>query len=444
MSAELRTVRTEGLGDSTYVLAYDGMGLVVDPQRDIDRFTDEIDDLGVEVRWVLETHLHNDYVSGASDLAKSIGAELVIPAGAAPVYRHFPAFHHEEVSHGPLRIRPIHTPGHTPEHMSYLVLLEDVEWGVFSGGSLLVGSAGRSDLLGLDRAETLARLQFQSVNRLASLPGATGLYPTHGAGSFCTASGAGKADSTVADEVATNPVLAHQDVDSFVDSHLSGLVPYPAYYQHMGPTNLRGLPPPTLEPLPTLSESDYLDIADDVFVVDARPKRDFASGHLNGAVGVELRDDFGVWVGWVLPFDARIVLVLSAGQSVDEAQRQLARIGFDNLEGVIRDLGEWESDLVSYEVVGVARFVERIESSGQVLDVRAPSEWEEGTIENSTMVYAPDLAQGIPEQLDRDRPVLVACETGYRASIAASLLEQDGFTPIVLIDAGVPEVLSAN
>lgn len=443
MNPELRTVRTEGLGDSTYVLAYNGIGLVVDPQRDIDRFTTEIESLDIDVRWILETHLHNDYVSGASDLAKSIGAELVIPAGAAPAYRHFPAFHNEEVGHGDLKIRPIHTPGHTPEHMSYLVLIDDEEWGVFSGGSLLVGSAGRSDLLGMERAESLARLQYQSVNLLASLPGTTSLYPTHGAGSFCTASGAGKADSTIAEEVATNPVLAHEDVESFVESHLSGLVPYPDYYRHMGPTNLSGLPAPTWEPLPTLSESEFLDLPDDVVVVDGRPKRDFASGHLRESTGIELRDDFGVWVGWVIPFDANIVVVLNPDQSAEEVQRQLVRIGFDHVKGVITDLTEWKSELVSYEVVGVPQFVERIEESGQVLDVRAPAEWEDGIIEGSAQMYAPDLAEGLPGQLEKDRQVLVACGTGYRATIAASFLERSGFTPVVLVDAGIPEVLSA-
>ena len=142
-------VRTEGLGDSTYVVSHDGVALGVDPQRDIDRFQRVLNDSDSELRFVLETHLHNDYISGGRDLAKSLDAELVLPSGAAPVFRHRPAFHNEQLNGGSLTIRPIHTPGHTPEHMSYLIMIDGEEIAVFTGGSLLVGSAGRSDLLGI-------------------------------------------------------------------------------------------------------------------------------------------------------------------------------------------------------------------------------------------------------------------------------------------------------
>ena len=230
----IRAIRTEGLGDSTYVLVHDGAAIVVDPQRDVDRFESILNETGAELRFVLETHLHNDYVSGGRDLAQRLGGELVLPSGAAPVFRHRPAFHHEDLNGGPVAIRPIHTPGHTPEHMSYLVVLDGKPTGVFSGGSLLVGSAGRTDLLGEDRADTLARLQYISVNRLAALPDEVGLYPTHGGGSFCTTSAAGKHTSSIGDEKKANPVLAHPDEDSFVNAQLTGLVPYPSYYRYMG------------------------------------------------------------------------------------------------------------------------------------------------------------------------------------------------------------------
>jgi glyoxylase-like metal-dependent hydrolase (beta-lactamase superfamily II) len=189
---DLVSFRTPGLGDQTYLLIHEGMGLLVDPQRDIDRFLAVAAERDVDLRFVLETHLHNDYVSGGEQAALRTGAELVLPAAAAAAYPHTPAFHNEEIkgSSG-LTIRPIHTPGHTPEHTSYLVLVDGEPAALFSGGSLLVASAGRPDLLGPERARTLARLQYGSLHRLAGLPRDVGLYPTHGEGSFCTASGAG-------------------------------------------------------------------------------------------------------------------------------------------------------------------------------------------------------------------------------------------------------------
>jgi len=440
---EIRTVRTEGLGDSTYIVTHQGVAVVVDPQRDIDRFETILDEAGAELRFVLETHLHNDYVSGGKDLARATGGELVFPAGAAPVFRHRPAFHQEDIEGGPLTIRPLHTPGHTPEHMSYLVLIDDRPMAVFSGGSLLVGSAGRSDLLGDDRAESLARLQYISVNRLAKLDDEVGLYPTHGAGSFCTATVAGAHTSTIGRERRTNPVLAYPDVDSFVEGQLSGLVPFPSYYRYMGPANVAGVDPLKTYEVAGITKDDYRRMKNRVTVIDGRPKADFANGHLPGSIAVELRDDFGVWVGWVIPYNAPLVLVLNPDQDTEEAVRQLARIGFDDVKGAIGNLDDWGDALDSYRLVGVDDFAEAVIAGAQVLDVRAPDEWYSGAVNDSKMVYAPDVVEHTPDELDRSRPVWIYCSTGYRASIAASVLEGRGYEPIVLADAGVTELLPA-
>ena len=186
----IEAIRTESLGDTSYVLAHGGHGIVIDPQRDIHRFLQVIERLEVDVTHVIDTHVHNDYLSGTPALARRLGADLVMPAGSGAGFAFVPAFHLEELKGGgSLVIRPIHTPGHTPEHMSYLVLIDGVPAAVFTGGSLLVGSAGRSDLLGDEFADSLARLQYLSVNRLAELPGDVEVLPTHGAGSFCTSSG---------------------------------------------------------------------------------------------------------------------------------------------------------------------------------------------------------------------------------------------------------------
>ena len=436
----VETIRTEGLGDSTYVLIDEGMAIVVDPQRDIDRFEAVLDQSSAELRMVLETHLHNDYISGGRDLANRHGGEHVLPAGAAPVFRHRPAFHLEDMEVGRLIVRPLHTPGHTPEHTSYLILADSQPVLVFSGGSLLVGSAGRSDLLGEDRADGLARLQYASVERLASLPDEVGLYPTHGAGSFCTTSVASSVTSTIGDEKANSAVLSYPDEDSFVAGQLSNLVPYPSYCRHMGPANLNGPPAVTDFEVPRLTRADYEELYDEGVIVDARPKEDFAAGHLKGSLAVELRDDFGTWVGWIVDFGSPLTLVMNEDQDAQEAVRQLSRIGFDDVRGVISDLSEWEN-LVSHRLIGVDQFVEAVSRGEQILDVRAPNERQESWITGSTHRYVPDLVDGPIPEIDAARPVWLACGTGYRANIAASLLEKKGFEPIVLTEAGVTEVL---
>lgn len=434
MSLRIETIRTAGLGDSTYVLVYEGLALVVDPQRDIDRFENVLNEAKADLRMVLETHLHNDYVSGGRSLARGAGAELVMPAGAAPVFEHRPAFHHEGIDFGAgAVVLPIHTPGHTPEHMSYLLVIDGVETAVFSGGSLLVGSAGRTDLLGEHRAETLARLQHGSVQRLARLPDDVGLYPTHGAGSFCTTAGAGSHTSTIGAERRANPVLAYETEDEFVKGELSNLVPYPSYYRHMGPINLVGLDAPDLS-VPVIDE-----IPEGVTVVDARPRERFAAGHLPGALGIELGDSFGTWVGWLTDHNTPLVLVVDEDQEAREAIRQLARIGYDDIRGIIRSP---EDGLVAYRTADRDDFAGAIASGAQILDVRAPNEWDDGTIEGSILSYLPDLAAETPPGLDRERPVWLACGTGYRASIAAGILRDRGFEPVVLIGAGATDFVA--
>ena len=438
----IEIVRTEGLGDSTYVLTHDGSAVVVDPQRDIDRFERVLNDSGAALRFVLETHLHNDYISGGQDLASSLDGELILPAGAAPAFRHRPAFHNEDLDGGSLTVRPIHTPGHTPEHMSYLVLIEGAPVAVFTGGSLLVGSAGRSDLLGFERADTLARLQYRSVNRIAALDSNVGLYPTHGAGSFCTTSGARSLTSTIGEEKATNPVLAYPDEDAFVEGQLSGLVPYPSYYEYMGPANVAGRKATRSFTVATIASEELAAMGSEAFVVDARPKWDFAAGHLPGSLAVEMRNDFGTWVGWVLPFNAPVVLIMNPDQDTEEAVRQLSRIGFDDIRGVIIDLEAWDTELSHYTLVSRSQFVSAVADGAQTLDVRAPNERETGYLADSTYSYVPDIAEETPGGLDLDRPLWIACETGYRANIAANILETDGYDVHVLAGAGVTDVLA--
>lgn len=441
---KIDAIRTPGLGDATYILEHGTTSIVVDPQRDIERFMDALG--GRPVRMVLETHLHNDYVSGAGSLADATGAELILPAAAAPAYRHTPAFHLEDLDAGDFVVRPIHTPGHTPEHTSYLVIIDGVPAAVFSGGSLLVGSAGRPDLLGDARADSLARLQYISVNRLGALPGDVELLPTHGEGSFCTASGAGRDTSTIGAERASNPVLQHADVDSFVAEQLGGLQPYPAYYAHMGPANTFGFPARPSTPPPVLTAAEMADL-DGVSIIDIRHRDRFAAGHIPGAIGLEMGDQVGVWAGWLLPLDARLVLVADADQDLGEAVAQFRRIGMDSIEGIFTDMPGWVEagrEVASYRNVDVAEFTTAVAGgTPQILDVRGPSEFAAGSLDGARWAYLPDLVADPGGTMDQGEPVWIACGSGYRATAAAGLLEAAGYEPVVLSTGGVPNVRAA-
>ena len=437
------TIRTTGLGDATFLLSHDGAGVVVDPQRDVARFERAVADSGVRLTHVLETHLHNDYVSGGRHLAARAGAALVVPAAAGVAFDHVPAFHNEELDGGPFTIRPIHTPGHTPEHMSYLVLVDGEPVAVFSGGSLLVGSAGRSDLLGAERAEQLARLQYVSVNRLAALPDDTGLYPTHGEGSFCTSTSAGTATSTIGIEKRSNPVLHYPDADAFVEGQLSALQPYPSYYARMGPINLMG-PEPLPEPALAVLAPD--EVPREAALVDIRPRASVASGHIRESIALEMSDRVGVWAGWLLPFDADVVLVAEHGQDVDEVVRQFGRIGFDHVLGVLYDVegyGAIHGGLARFELrtADDLHAVLGSDDPPQVLDVRSPGDWDIGHLDGSFHRYTPHLMDGVPEGLDRGEDVWVVCATGFRALAASTFLERAGYRPVVVGEGGVADVL---
>lgn len=447
---EVISIRTPSLGDATYLAVHDGNAVVVDPQRDLGRFREIIDGRDLTVTHVLETHMHNDYISGGRDLATRLGADLVLPAASGAAFPFVPAFHREEIA-GPegSLIRPLHTPGHTPGHTSYVIGVDGAEpLAAFTGGSLLVGAAGRSDLLGEQYARQLAILQFGSLQRLAELPDDTGVYPTHGEGSFCTASGAGRTTSTIGLEKAENPLYTFTDPEAFADNQLAGLVPYPTYYRYMGGINRNG---PTALEATTLPELDPAALAAHIeaggSVLDGRGRYDFAAGHVPGSIGIELGDSFAPWAGWLLDFDAPIALVLDPSQDAEMAAVELGRIGLDNVVGVMRGVAAWSEaghELARYEAVSITDLSMALaeEGSPQILDVRDPIEWDAGHIDGSVHRYVPDIAAGIPESIDRTRPVWVVCRTGNRASIAAGILENLGLDILVVAKGGVPDLVS--
>jgi glyoxylase-like metal-dependent hydrolase (beta-lactamase superfamily II)/rhodanese-related sulfurtransferase len=448
---EVIGIRTASLGDATYIVVIGDHAIIVDPQRDIGRFVDLIADRGLTLTHVLETHMHNDYISGGRDLAAKTGADLVLPAASGAGFAFVPAFHREALpGPGGSVIEPLHTPGHTPAHTSYVVSLDGSGEpdAAFTGGSLLVGAAGRSDLLGEQYAHQLATLQYGSLQRLGELPDATGVFPTHGEGSFCTASGAGRTTSTIGLEKAENPLFTFKDAESFVANQLAGLVPYPSYYKYMGGINRNG---PTALETATIPELDAAAMAAHIeaggSVLDGRGRYDFAAGHIPGSIGIEIGDSFAPWAGWLLDFHTPIALVLDPGQSAEEAAVELGRIGLEDVVGVMRGVAPWSEagkELASYEATSITDLSMALAEGAkpQMLDVRDPLEWAAGHIEGSVHRYVPDLADGLPESIDPAAPVWVVCRTGNRASIAAGILEGFGLDILVVAKGGVPDIVN--
>ncbi|MGH2650897.1 MAG: MBL fold metallo-hydrolase, partial [Actinomycetota bacterium] len=327
----LESFLTPGLGDTSYLLASGGQALIVDPQRDIKPVLAAARARDLHVIYAVETHLHNDYVSGAMELRAAIGAAIAGPARAGYAFPFEPLAEGDELSLGMLRIVAAETPGHTPEHLSYLVYEGDSDepTAAFTGGSLIVGSAGRTDLLGPEATLELTRAQHQSLNRLSALPDQTLVLPTHGAGSFCSSSPPGEErTSTIGRERTTNPVLADGEVDeeTFVERRLTGLLAYPSYYSHIAPINRAGPRVFGNVPVPRgLAPSQAAErIQDGSWVVDGRERRAFAAGHIPGSISIELDDSFASYVGWIVPFGAPIVLVLPEDPPKHDAAAEAA------------------------------------------------------------------------------------------------------------------------
>jgi glyoxylase-like metal-dependent hydrolase (beta-lactamase superfamily II)/rhodanese-related sulfurtransferase len=451
---ELDVLVTPGLGDNTYLLASGGEAALIDPQRDVARFLSLAESRDLKIRHVLETHVHNDYVSGAVEIREATGAEIAAPAGGGYRFEHRPVAEGDEISLGDLVLVAMETPGHTPEHMSYLV--KEIGSGqpvaVFTGGSLMVGGAGRTDLLGPDLTDELTRAQFRTLRRLASLPDDVQVLPTHGAGSFCgTGPSPKERTSTMAEERRHNRALAASDEDAFLHQQLSDLLAYPSYYRYTAPINRSGprllgdyARPRGLSPEEVARRMDS-----GVWVVDARWRVQFARGHIPGSLSVELDDSFGSYVGWVVPFGEPLLLVLPepAGESLEESVVQLLRIGYERIEGYLAGgIEAWRAEgraLSSYQVAGLEELCRSYRAGrvDHVLDVRQQTEWNQGHIPGSQHVFVGDLPDRMSE-VPGEGEVWAVCASGHRASLAASLLDRAG-KPVRLVEGtGVSDFLA--
>ncbi len=428
---------TPTLGDRSY-LAHDGaVALVVDPQRDIDRFLALAAGHRVRITHVFETHLHNDYVTGGLALARATGAAYHVNAADAVSFDRVPVSDGDVIEVSPaMRVRVAATAGHTFTHLSYVLEAAGRRPAVFTGGSLLYGSTGRPDLLGAAHAGTLAHAQYASAHRLAAeLPDEAAVYPTHGFGSFCSATQAEGDSSTIGQEKRSNPVLT-MDEDSYVAGLLAGLDAYPAYYAHMGPANAAGPAGPDLS-APRRADAAELRrrIEAGDWVVDLRTRTAFAAGHVAGTLSFPLDGSLATYLGWLIPWGTPLTLLGETAEQVAQAQRELVRIGIDRPAAAATGRpADWAggAPLRAYPVADFAGLAAvRHHRPVAVLDVRRKLEWEESHIEGAVHIPLQDLLTRLGEVPDGE--VWVHCRAGYRASVAASILDAAG-RDVVAVD----------
>jgi glyoxylase-like metal-dependent hydrolase (beta-lactamase superfamily II)/rhodanese-related sulfurtransferase len=424
-----KQISTASLGDHSYIVVVGGEAFAIDIQRDLDRFEAVLDGIDVDLTAVFETHIHNDYVSGGKHLAAQHSATYVLPANTGATYDHTPMSDGDTIDVGGWVIRAMHTPGHTHSHTSYILESPDGPVAIFSGGSMLVGAVGRSDLFGPDDLEVLLEGQYESVNRIANtLPDPSIVAPTHGRGSFCSASDVADTTSTVGLEKKRNPAVIAPSLEAFAEGQVMGYKQYPTYYKHMGPSNLLPLGEPPTADIPLITSLDRLG---DTLILDVRPFEQYAAGHLAGSLAFPGSNNDAVYMGWTLPWDSPVVLV-GTKPEVEEVRTHLLRIGWDAIVGRIDP--EFldtltEDDLLTMEVV---RFADLPDDLGVVVDVRDPVEHRAGVIPGSRLGHLVDIATD-PAAFSADE-VLVHCEAGNRAAVAAGFLEAAGAKVTVVFD----------
>ena len=435
----------EGLGNSAYLVDLgDGRALAVDPPRDLRAARAAAGRHRLKVGFAADTHLHADFLSGAVQLAVEDGAQILASAAGMRAFGHRGLADGDEVDLGGLTLRAWATPGHTSEHLAYLLLEGQEVLAVFTGGSLLVGAAARTDLCGAEQAEPLARSQYRSLRRLLTLPDATPVYPTHGAGSFCSAPPGALRITTIGREKASNSLLAVADEGAFVEALLAGLGTFPGYFLRLAEENRRGPAVVATRPaLASLTAGQVRALQDDGGqVVDVRPLADYASGHIPSSLAIPLRDTFATWLGWLVPDpDSPLIVVAGPGQDLDEVIWQALKVGYGKLAGTLA------GGLPAWRDAGHPVTVTPLLTPGQVdpatvIDVRQASEYAAGHLPGARNIELGTLAH---EAASLDgQPVVTMCGHGERAATAASLLERAGIGTVAILPGGPPDWAAAT
>ncbi len=439
---DVRLFRDDGLGNGSYLIdAGDGNGVLIDPDRRVRRYLRAAEDGGIRIVAVLETHLHADFVSGALELRDATGAELHVPAEAGASFPHVPVKGGQHVEAAGLDVEVRATPGHAPEHVSYVLRRDGAPPLLFSGGALIVGGVARTDLAGADLTERLTERAYRTLREaFTDLPDDTELLPTHGGGSFCATGNGSKHTTTLGEERRTNPLLQVSEED-FVRSWPATFPRSPAYFARMreinwsGPRLLRDIQSPR-----PLAPSAFAAAAKEegAIVVDTRPPAAYAEAHGEGAIAIPFRPAFPTWLGWLVPPDAPLLFVLD-GTAIDDVVDAALLVGLERfggyLEGGIDAWREAGFPVRSLPSIVAEDTVPWLRTGAQALDVREPDEVERGAIAGAVAIPLGDL----PQRLDAvpvGRPLLVYCASGMRSTTAASILERAGVGPVVNLRGG--------
>lgn len=428
------------LAHASYFIGSDGEAAVVDPQRDVDIYIEEARRLGFAIKYVIETHLHADFVSGHVELSARTGARVVFGAAAPAKFDFMRVRDGDEIRLGTVTLRFLETPGHTPESISVLVFdrtqSETVPYGVLTGDVLFIGDVGRPDLLGSRMSATeLAGLLYDSLhNKLLTLPDDVRVFPAHGAGSMCGRNISNERTSTIGHERRFNYALQPISRDDFIKLLTTDLPEAPAYFSRDAQINMEGAPP--LEQLPAPKALSAVEVqrlhASGTVVLDVRPSAQYGNGHIRGSLHVSLSGQFASWAGSLIRPKDSIVLIAEDEEQITQARTRLARVGLDGVVGYLHGgILAWDREglpLQSIEQISVEELSHRL-SGGQVdmvLDVRRLPEWNSGHIpsaRHAPLNHLTDETAG----LDRSARVAVICAGGFRSAIAASILEQQGF-----------------
>lgn len=442
-SIHLEVIADPGLGNSTYLLDLaDGRALVVDASRDLRSVRSVAERRGLQIAFAADTHLHADFLSGSVQLAADDGATVLASRAGEREFPHVCLDDGGEIDLGGLTLRALSTPGHTHEHLAFEILDGRQVVGVFTGGSLLVGAAARTDLVSPDRTEELARAQYRSLQRLAELDDDVEIWPTHGAGSFCSAP-PGSTPTTIGTERATNKLLRAESEDAFVEQLLDSLGSYPAYFRALSEINRRGPDLLGESALPGLSVDDVPRLLrQGAVVIDVRPVQEYAAAHLPDSVSIPLRAGFATWLGWLTEIDQPWIVVRDSGQDADEIVGQAAKIGYDDtlLGELVGGVAAWSTarqPVSSTRLVGPGDL-----GDAQVLDIRQRSEYDGGHLPAAAHLELGDLATsttGAP-----DGPTVVMCGHGERAMSAASLLARAGHEEVAVLVGGPDDWAAAT
>ena len=434
------------LAHASYMIGSEGVALVVDPQRDVDQYLKAAGQHGLNIRYVFETHLHADFVSGHKELAARTGAEIYIGKQAGATFPHFDVQDGFELVFGKCRVAVLETPGHTPE--SICLVISDLEksaepWAVLTGDTLFIGDVGRPDLSKTHTPEQRAAMMYDSLHdKLMKLPDEVVVYPAHGAGSLCGRNMRSERSSTIGTERLTNYALQISTRDEFVRQMSSNLPNRPEYFAQDAEINRTGAE--ALSELPALAnipaQALRAMMADGVPALDVRPPDEFAAGHVPGSITIGLSGQFASWAGSLLGLNSRPVLIADTAARLDEARTRLARVGIEELTGHLEDgLSGWHGPgfgFVKLSQMTVQSLKDHLNDRDlHVLDVRRPGEWESGHLESAQLWPLDRFRTALPD-VEKSTALAVHCKSGYRSTIACSLLMRAGHTNVINVIGG--------